>query len=862
MISLRWGHVDVGTAILLAVIAMIAAIGAIAAAAAVFLVRRNRHLERALRNALRNVESLTIAQGSADVATFDLDVVADSIFCSANYAEFLSIPQSGVGSDRERFLKRVHPDDLDVVLVPEHGKTGSATTYQRDYRIVLDDGRVRWISEKGNVSRAADGTVTRIIGALIDVTDLKTVEAALKKAQSAAEEALANAERANQAKSEFLANMSHEIRTPMNGIIGMTGLLLDTRLDATQHDYADTIRTSADALLGVINDILDFSKIEAGKLDIESVDVDLPAAVEEIGAIMALQAAAKNIELVINVQTDVPALVRGDPQRIRQCIINLLGNAIKFTHQGEIVCDVSVVARTDDQVTVRFEVRDTGVGIAPEVLRTLFQPFVQADSSTTRHFGGTGLGLSIVRRLVEIMGGEIGVSSTLGAGSQFWFTLPMQATAAAPAATAPQIPSRGNRRVLIVDDNETNRRMLLSQLTHAGYEVTAVAGGEEALDTLHAAVAAARPFAVVLTDLQMPGMDGEMLGRSINGDAALSRARVVLLTSMDRHGDLGRFATLGFAGYLSKPVRRRELLACLDGVLLHDAREWHLQTQPIVTSNAAKQKAAAPGFAGRVLLVEDNVVNQKVASRCLERLGCEVTIAANGLEGVTAYADDRFELILMDIQMPVMDGYTATQRIRALQNASGRQDGRTRIPIVALTANAMVGQLEECLAAGMDGLLTKPIDVERLEQTLRHWGMARPAAPRPHAAPSADGGEGGRAAIDVVQLRELMGEDADFLAELVATFDGNSGDLVAQMRVSAAERAFERLAGLAHQLKGSSGNLCARVLHDGCARLQTAASAANAEEADRWVEAVAAERIRVCDALHSLVMSQQRKVAG
>jgi CheY-like chemotaxis protein/HPt (histidine-containing phosphotransfer) domain-containing protein len=331
---------------------------------------------------------------------------------------------------------------------------------------------------------------------------------------------------------------------------------------------------------------------------------------------------------------------------------------------------------------------------------------------------------------------------------------------------------------------------------------------------------------------------------------------------MDRHGDLGRFATLGFAGYLSKPVRRRELLACLDGVLLHDAREWHLQTQPIVTSNAAKQKAAAPGFAGRVLLVEDNVVNQKVASRCLERLGCEVTIAANGLEGVTAYADDRFELILMDIQMPVMDGYTATQRIRALQNASGRQDGRTRIPIVALTANAMVGQLEECLAAGMDGLLTKPIDVERLEQTLRHWGMARPAAPRPHAAPSADGGEGGRAAIDVVQLRELMGEDADFLAELVATFDGNSGDLVAQMRVSAAERAFERLAGLAHQLKGSSGNLCARVLHDGCARLQTAASAANAEEADRWVEAVAAERIRVCDALHSLVMSQQRKVAG
>jgi two-component system sensor histidine kinase/response regulator len=514
-------------------------------------------------------------------------------------------------------------------------------------------------------------------------------------------------------------------RTPMNGIIGMTRLLLDTPLDGTQRDFAETIRASADSLLCIINDLLDFSRIEAGRLDIESLEMDLPGNVEEVGSVMAFQAAAKNLELIVNVHPDVPRYILGDPQRIRQCLINLIGNAIKFTRSGEIVCEVNVVRRQTASVKplagrLRFTVRDTGIGIAPAALGSLFEPFVQADSSATRHFGGTGLGLSIVRRLVQMMNGDAGVESELGKGSTFWFELPLMPVASPAAETRASLVNTG-RRILVVDDNETNRRVLLTQLSHAGYDVTLASGGKEALAAMRSATAAARHFDVALVDFQMPDMDGAMLGEQINSDPHLSRTRVVLLTSMDRHGDMGRFAAMGFAGYLSKPVKPRELLVTLEQVLSRDAQEWHTQTYPLITLNVAQQSALTKQFSGRVLLVEDNIVNQEVARRFLERLGCEITVAENGLDAVRACEAESFRLILMDVQMPFMDGLVASRKIRDMEGSS--QPATVRTPIVALTANAMKGQLERCLDAGMDALLTKPLNVQQLEEILVRFGL-------------------------------------------------------------------------------------------------------------------------------------------
>lgn len=619
------------------------------------------------------------------------------------------------------------------------------------------------------------------------------------------------AELATQAKSQFLANMSHEIRTPMNGVIGMTELLLDTPLSATQRDYTETVRDSASALLTVINDILDFSKIEAGKLDLENIDMDVRDTFEDVGRLLAIQAHSKGLELTVNVDAKVPECVSGDPARLRQVLVNLGGNAVKFTSEGEVAIDVQVVENTAQGILIRCSVHDTGIGISADKLRTLFQPFTQVDASTTRKYGGTGLGLSIVRRLAELMGGTVGAESNPGKGSTFWFTARLGAATSAPLPRVPNEKLRG-LRVLVVDDNATNRRVVAGQLELFGIEVVCAPDANTALESMREAVTRHQPFELALLDFHMPGCDGRTLGERIVADQRLRKTRMVLLTSSGQRGDAQQCAEIGFAGYLLKPVARHELVSCIELLMSSPADVWQKGERPIITRHQARTGRYRQ--LQRVLVAEDNLVNQKVARVVLEKLGYLVDVVATGREAVTAWETGRYRLILMDCQMPELDGYEATREIRRLEN------GERRIPIVALTAHAMQGADADCKAAGMDDYLSKPLDRSKLQACLERF-LPNPAEPRPddetdidegsavqHSAPAA----APPAPVDWHRLIESLDGDQDLARELVDMFISGGDQAVQSLSGALNDENRSTLAAKAHALKGASANLRADAL--------------------------------------------------
>ncbi|MDX6546954.1 MAG: two-component system, sensor histidine kinase and response regulator [Gaiellales bacterium] len=690
------------------------------------------------------------------------------------------------------FKDITHLDDVDASA--EHIRrllAGETTKIEMEKRYLRADGRTIWVQLSVSLVRGRADAPVQLVAQIQDISQRKHSQETLAAAHEQAVEA-------SRLKSAFVANMSHEIRTPLNGVIGMAGLLLDSGLNDEQREYTEAVRTSADALMSVIEGILDFSKIEAGKLELDKQVFDVRELVDSACAMLATQAADRDIELMCWAESRVAQCVYGDGPRLRQILVNLLTNALKFTSEGEVVLHVTE-HRMGERPGLRFEVRDTGIGIDRSAITWIFDSFAQADGSTTRRYGGTGLGLSISKRLVELMGGQIGVESIPGKGSTFWFTVAVETAESSQGAIEPTRPR--NVRMLVVDDNQTNLAILEHQIAAWDMTCTKASNARAALVILRAAAKSLRPYGLVVLDSKMPQMSGVQLATAIRSDRSLDGIRLLMLTSSGTGRAAAREA--GVDGFVTKPVRQTALLGEIMRVLDTSV------SRPPDRQPAAGVDRTDVARRPSVLVAEDNPINQLVARRLLEKRGCQVDIASDGRDALDRHAHGHYEIIFMDCQMPALDGYQTTVEIRT------REGSEHHTPIIAMTAQTMKGDRERCLTAGMDDYLSKPLDATLLDEVLLR--TLRPVQSRPDAgsAPSEVVESGvDSSVLDRAQLDEACDGDDEFRQELVASFRGHTHDAVAELCHALETNDLEAAQLVAHKLTGSSGTLGAKRLSD------------------------------------------------
>jgi PAS domain S-box-containing protein len=801
--------------------------------------------KRAAARLIEATERLTLAVRAGGVGIWEFDAATRRLTWDSQILRLYGDPRERFDGAYEEWLARVHPDDRQRADEETRLALEGVQNFDTEYRVIWPDGSVHSIRAMANVERDASGQPQRIIGTNWDITPQRRaadevlesnrlLEAATRRANQLAQEA----EQANAAKSQFLAAMSHEIRTPMNGVIGMTELLLDTALSSEQRHYVRSVRSSGEALLAIINDILDISKIEANKLELETADFDLRVLLEDLASFLAPTATAKGIELFCSIDPAAATLLRGDPGRLRQIVTNLIGNAVKFTGQGEVVVRATTSEEVESGCRLRVEVSDTGIGIPPDQTGMVFEKFRQLDTSTTRKYGGTGLGLAICKQLVALMGGEIGVSSEPGRGSRFWFTacLGKQFAAAQETERAPE--SLRGRRALIAGGRATGRQVLSTLLGGWGLRAEAVEGDAADLRALAERSGASDPFALAVIDLDVPGTDGEAMSGMVKACAHLEAAQLILLASPgDRRVD-----AISAAGCLSKPVRSDELLGLL--TKLSAARA----DGPAQTATRPGRTAEPPlaGLNARVLLAEDNLTNREVALAILGKLGVQADAASDGAEALHALESTAYDLVLMDVRMPVMDGIEATRRIRDPRSAVLDH----AVPVIAMTANAMSADRESCLEAGMSGFVPKPVSPRQLLSVLRQWLDRKSEAqpPATSSGPAQDAGNEVRVFDRAAVLKRLAG-DEQLEARVRHAF---LTDVPSQLRALRELLASGDSAGAsrqAHAIEGESARVGEERLREMALEVEQAASSGDLAAVHRRMDELEAQFAVLCEAM-------------